>query len=360
MTDPSIALAEPLVQEAAPRNVRCSRIVLVSFSLFIGCNLALLLSEVICSSLGALQLLRVHAPSISMVWHPMQLARVRQIPQMASTRQSRQPASTWHSMKPAETWQSTQSAGARQFTWLPVAAVSDDADVVSPQTRAAPANSAGSEMNMTGVASKAATPTPEDSNSKSFTGKLQDMFSISVPDMGAFFSKYGTLALGTHYTIFGLTLGASYAVVANGLPVEDYLPAGAVSQGAGTLGAAYVITSLTKPFRLAFEVAAVPILATKLGQDTEMEMLDEPAEDETEGEELYLPRKRRVRRKKIVYGLKHGNPPPWLVNMYKDYSSKPEARRQLEGTNMGRQLDDYEVWLSEGEGRQEPNAIRAE
>lgn len=109
MADPSLLLAEPLIQEAAARNIRCSGKLLVSLFLLSGFGYAILASQVSSTNDG------VQEPVITMA------SQFMQQPSMQSARAQQ-------FVQPGMAWRSMQSTRARQFV-KPVA--SDDADAVA-------------------------------------------------------------------------------------------------------------------------------------------------------------------------------------------------------------------------------------
>ncbi len=68
-------------------------------------------------------------------------------------------------------------------------------------------------------------------------------------------TEYGAVALVLYLAIFALVLGGSYLAIRAG-----WAPASATGK-AGTFVAAYVVTKLTQPFRIAATVLLTPIVA---------------------------------------------------------------------------------------------------
>jgi hypothetical protein len=79
------------------------------------------------------------------------------------------------------------------------------------------------------------------------------------PKLGArlkeLFEKYGQLALIIYFVLFGLVLAGFIVAIATGMKVQS--TAGSV----GIVGAAWVATKLTQPFRILATLALVPIVA---------------------------------------------------------------------------------------------------
>ena len=71
-------------------------------------------------------------------------------------------------------------------------------------------------------------------------------------------AEYGNVALGTYIVIWLLTLAGFAVAISMGMRVE-----GAAS-GAGLLGATWLATKLTQPFRIAGTLALTPIVAAVL------------------------------------------------------------------------------------------------
>ncbi len=67
-------------------------------------------------------------------------------------------------------------------------------------------------------------------------------------------SDYGPVAFVTWFVLFGLTLAGFVLAIKLG-----FKPEGAAG-GAGTLGAAYVATQLTKPLRILATLALTPVI----------------------------------------------------------------------------------------------------
>ena len=67
--------------------------------------------------------------------------------------------------------------------------------------------------------------------------------------------EYGIVALVVHYLIFGLVLVGSYVAMRTG-----WRPAGGVAN-AGTWAAAYVLTKVVQPLRIAVTLALTPMAA---------------------------------------------------------------------------------------------------
>jgi hypothetical protein len=68
-------------------------------------------------------------------------------------------------------------------------------------------------------------------------------------------TQYGATAFVTWFVIFGLVFAGFAVAIKSGFQVES----GAGS--AGTLGAAYVATQLTKPIRIAATLVLTPVVA---------------------------------------------------------------------------------------------------
>ena len=68
-------------------------------------------------------------------------------------------------------------------------------------------------------------------------------------------TQYGAVALVLYLVIFALVLGASYFAIRAG-----WGPESAVGK-TGTFAAAYIVTKLTQPFRLAGTAALTPLVA---------------------------------------------------------------------------------------------------
>eukprot|EP00746_Dinoflagellata_sp_MGD_P168320 gnl/MRDRNA2_/MRDRNA2_99692_c0_seq1.p1 gnl/MRDRNA2_/MRDRNA2_99692_c0~~gnl/MRDRNA2_/MRDRNA2_99692_c0_seq1.p1 ORF type:complete len:312 (-),score=37.71 gnl/MRDRNA2_/MRDRNA2_99692_c0_seq1:95-1030(-) len=303
---------EPLIAEVTFHSTCFGRRILVFCSLLVGWGFAAFLTEMPCIHCG-----RIHdSTAISMAWSGTQPARNLRIPT---------PISTWHSRQPALAWQLPRARNTIQ----PVSAsISNNGDAVPTVSPPVSATALGT--------SESANPRetlPTGDEDLNPVEKLQELF-----------SKYGVLALVVHWANFGLTFGASYALVSNGLQVEAYLPIG-VAEGVGNFGVAFALVQATKPFRIAFELGVVPILGRKL-DDVKGTTEDANVQNVFVNSSM-IPAKRKAF-KKITYGMQYSNPPPWLVHMYKEYQTKPEARTLLDGTNIGRQLDDYETWLNQG------------
>lgn len=69
------------------------------------------------------------------------------------------------------------------------------------------------------------------------------------------FEKYGPVAIVTYFAIFFLTLLAFFFAIRLGWRTSS------VTGTAGTLGAAYVATKLTQPFRIGATLLLTPLLA---------------------------------------------------------------------------------------------------
>ena len=68
-------------------------------------------------------------------------------------------------------------------------------------------------------------------------------------------AEYGAVALVLYLVIFGLVLGASYLAIRAGWAPES------AAGKTGTFVAAYVVTKLTQPFRLAGTSVLTPFVA---------------------------------------------------------------------------------------------------
>lgn len=68
-------------------------------------------------------------------------------------------------------------------------------------------------------------------------------------------TEYGTTALVIYLVIFVIVLGISYVAISVG-----WAPTGAAGK-TGTFAAAYIVTKLTQPFRIAGTVALTPVVA---------------------------------------------------------------------------------------------------
>ena len=67
-------------------------------------------------------------------------------------------------------------------------------------------------------------------------------------------SKYGPIAVALYLAIFALVLGASYFAIRVGWNPEG------VAGGAGVFTAAYLVTKITQPLRIAATVLLTPIV----------------------------------------------------------------------------------------------------
>ncbi len=68
-------------------------------------------------------------------------------------------------------------------------------------------------------------------------------------------AEYGSIALVLYLAIFALVLGASYLAIRSGWAPES------AAGKTGTFAAAYIVTKLTQPFRIAGTVALTPAVA---------------------------------------------------------------------------------------------------
>jgi hypothetical protein len=68
-------------------------------------------------------------------------------------------------------------------------------------------------------------------------------------------TEYGTVALVLYLVIFAIVLGASYFAIRSG-----WAPDSAAGK-TGTFAAAYIVTKLTQPIRIAVTVALTPVVA---------------------------------------------------------------------------------------------------
>ena len=71
----------------------------------------------------------------------------------------------------------------------------------------------------------------------------------------ALLAEYGVVAVVLYFVIFGLVLAGSYFAIRAG-----WTPKGAAGK-TGTLVAAYVVTKLTQPIRIAVTVVLTPFFA---------------------------------------------------------------------------------------------------
>lgn len=74
----------------------------------------------------------------------------------------------------------------------------------------------------------------------------------------ALLAEYGNIALGTYIVIWLATLAGFAIAISMGVDVES------ASGGVGLLGASWVATKLTQPFRIAGTLAATPLVAAAL------------------------------------------------------------------------------------------------
>ena len=68
-------------------------------------------------------------------------------------------------------------------------------------------------------------------------------------------AEYGTTALVLYLVIFVIVLGGSYLAIS-----EGWAPHSAAGK-TGTFAAAYIVTKLTQPFRIAGTIALTPVVA---------------------------------------------------------------------------------------------------
>ena len=68
-------------------------------------------------------------------------------------------------------------------------------------------------------------------------------------------AEYGAVALVLYLVIFAMVLGASYFAIRSGWAPES------AAGRTGTFAAAYIVTKLTQPFRIAGTVALTPVVA---------------------------------------------------------------------------------------------------
>jgi hypothetical protein len=68
-------------------------------------------------------------------------------------------------------------------------------------------------------------------------------------------AEYGPVALWVYFGIFGLVLAAFAMAISFGIRVES------ATEGAGTLGAAYLATKVTQPLRIAATLVVTPLVA---------------------------------------------------------------------------------------------------
>ena len=68
-------------------------------------------------------------------------------------------------------------------------------------------------------------------------------------------AEYGTTALVLYLVIFAIVLGTSYLAIS-----EGWAPQSAAGK-TGTFAAAYIVTKLTQPFRIAGTIALTPVVA---------------------------------------------------------------------------------------------------
>jgi hypothetical protein len=76
----------------------------------------------------------------------------------------------------------------------------------------------------------------------------------------ALVEAYGYVALGTYFTLFGLTIAGFYAAIQLGWDANG------ATATAGTIGAAYVATRMTQPIRIAATLVLTPFIARALGR----------------------------------------------------------------------------------------------
>lgn len=79
-------------------------------------------------------------------------------------------------------------------------------------------------------------------------------FAEAKAKLNDLFATFGALALGVWFTLFFATWGGFYLAIRAG-----FSPEGALA-GAGTLGAAYAATQVTKPARIVATVVVTPVL----------------------------------------------------------------------------------------------------
>lgn len=74
----------------------------------------------------------------------------------------------------------------------------------------------------------------------------------------ALLAEYGNIALATYIVIWLATLAGFAIAISLGFQVES------ATGGVGLLGASWVATKLTQPFRIAGTIAATPVVAAVL------------------------------------------------------------------------------------------------
>ena len=72
-------------------------------------------------------------------------------------------------------------------------------------------------------------------------------------------AEYGKVAFGTYFAIFGLVFLGSFLAIRFGFAATE-----TTSGFAGTLGAAYALTKLSQPVRIAATLAATPLVSRLL------------------------------------------------------------------------------------------------
>jgi hypothetical protein len=68
-------------------------------------------------------------------------------------------------------------------------------------------------------------------------------------------SEYGSIAITIYFVIFGLVFAGFALAISAGVQVDS------AAEGAGTIGAAWLATKLTQPFRIGATILLTPIVA---------------------------------------------------------------------------------------------------
>ncbi len=81
---------------------------------------------------------------------------------------------------------------------------------------------------------------------------------MTLEKLKALLAEYGNVAIGTYLVIWLATLAGFAIAISLGVQVES------ASGGIGLLGASWLATKLTQPFRIAATLAATPLVAAVL------------------------------------------------------------------------------------------------
>lgn len=91
-------------------------------------------------------------------------------------------------------------------------------------------------------------------------GRMREKLAALKVRFERLIEQYGTIALGTYFTLFAIVLVGFWVAIDNGMNFDG------AAAGAGTFVAAYAATRLTQPIRIAVTLVLTPLIARKLGR----------------------------------------------------------------------------------------------